>query len=535
MKKILSIVNILEEREVRRNMKRDILKFNKTPAGITMHIVVLAIMITVPAFNPAYAQIQGLSGLSGGQSGSLTGPASGGPMGSFTSPVSSRTRSLIPSTRYNPSYGNMLVTGNVGGGKEFRGVVPYTAPRDFRAALPSSSTDDFLRYSTPAGEPFYSRTRSPLGTTDVGTLAITRQPSEKIRSSEGSNTFIVSPFQTITPQAASSALVPLGGYSYRNTLLDRVEGYRNERKLMPLGESAEQILTSDKIIVPQQPPEFTADKTKIDIDILKPFEIPKPTAKAVETTRTSEQTNAELETIRKILKDQEDREEANKLIEKAVSDNWQARLKETEMPTGKKPSQDRTARRETSSGQKGGSAPAAVLKTEEMPERPKKIVKEASLFDQQFEEKMQTARKLMEEGKFYQAVDAYTYATLYKPLEPSGFVGKALAYFAAGEYLSSSQMLAAGLAVSPDYAKVKQDISKLLADQNKFQARMKDLDKSVAESLKPEILYLTAYICLQTDQMAKAQQAIDLAVQSAPNDKTISSLKKIIDETRSSR
>jgi hypothetical protein len=198
MRKVLSIVNILEKREVRRNMKRFIFNINKTHAGMAIHIMVLAIMVMVSAAGPAYAQIQGLPGLSGGQSGSRSGPASGGSMGAFTSPVSSRSRSLIPSPQYNPNYGNMLVTGNVGGGREFRGVVPYTAPRDYRAILPSTSTDDFLRYSTSANQPFYSRTRSPLGTTDVGTLPITRQPSEKVRSSEGSETFLYSPFQITT-------------------------------------------------------------------------------------------------------------------------------------------------------------------------------------------------------------------------------------------------------------------------------------------------------------------------------------------------
>jgi len=47
---------------------------------------------------------------------------------------------------------NAIVTGNVGGGKEFRGAVGYVAPEDFRGALGSTETFPFLRDS------FYSTT-----------------------------------------------------------------------------------------------------------------------------------------------------------------------------------------------------------------------------------------------------------------------------------------------------------------------------------------------------------------------------------------
>jgi len=43
--------------------------------------------------------------------------------------------------------GNLIITGNVTGGKHFRGMVPYQSTRDFRAFLGSASLDSFLRSS----------------------------------------------------------------------------------------------------------------------------------------------------------------------------------------------------------------------------------------------------------------------------------------------------------------------------------------------------------------------------------------------------
>ncbi len=70
-----------------------------------------------------------------------------------------------------PLIGNDVVTGNVSGGKQFRGQVPYTDPRAFRGANGSDgvTSDNFIRSSSAAGpdarlattaEPFYGSGRA---------------------------------------------------------------------------------------------------------------------------------------------------------------------------------------------------------------------------------------------------------------------------------------------------------------------------------------------------------------------------------------
>lgn len=77
------------------------------------------------------------------------------PVRSGTVPPSSLQSGLISSPSPIDTSGNLIITGNVRGGKHFRGFVPYGSPTSFRAPLGSSALDSFLRYS--AGSEDYDR------------------------------------------------------------------------------------------------------------------------------------------------------------------------------------------------------------------------------------------------------------------------------------------------------------------------------------------------------------------------------------------
>jgi hypothetical protein len=94
-------------------------------------------------------------------------PPSARVAGQGTAPPSSYGSGLVtmPSPVDNAS--NSVVTGNVSGGKAFRGNVPYSSPTSFGGRLGSTSLDSFLRYSAVPEElrngaadytPFYSPT-----------------------------------------------------------------------------------------------------------------------------------------------------------------------------------------------------------------------------------------------------------------------------------------------------------------------------------------------------------------------------------------
>jgi len=86
------------------------------------------------------------AGLSAG--GSIENPTVRSPVVSGTVPPSSTSNGLIQTPNPVDSSGNLVITGNVTGGKHFRGLVPYGSPTNFQSRLGTSSLDSFLRYST---------------------------------------------------------------------------------------------------------------------------------------------------------------------------------------------------------------------------------------------------------------------------------------------------------------------------------------------------------------------------------------------------
>ena len=66
-------------------------------------------------------------------SGAYGNPAGSSPISSSTLPPSSYEGGLFTNPNPFDSSGNLLVTGNVGGGKHFRGSIPYNSPTSFGA------------------------------------------------------------------------------------------------------------------------------------------------------------------------------------------------------------------------------------------------------------------------------------------------------------------------------------------------------------------------------------------------------------------
>ncbi|MEN6332616.1 MAG: hypothetical protein ABFE01_00050, partial [Phycisphaerales bacterium] len=90
-----------------------------------------------------------------------------------TLPPSSYQSGLIGTPNPMDNSSNLPITGNVLGGKHFRGNIPYNSTTSFAAPLGSTSLDSFLRYSAvPNGQPGYSQSYTPFYSS-TGTVTTT--------------------------------------------------------------------------------------------------------------------------------------------------------------------------------------------------------------------------------------------------------------------------------------------------------------------------------------------------------------------------
>ena len=125
---------------------------------------------------------------------SIEGSGIRSPVVSGTVPPSSISSGLIQSPNPIDTSGNLVITGNVTGGKHFRGLVPYGSVTSFRAPLGSSALDSFLRYSADLGDfggpaeaygPFYSPTGT-VTTAMPGLPGVLTPATAKVRGRVGS-------------------------------------------------------------------------------------------------------------------------------------------------------------------------------------------------------------------------------------------------------------------------------------------------------------------------------------------------------------
>ncbi|MHC4110382.1 MAG: tetratricopeptide repeat protein [Planctomycetota bacterium] len=142
-------------------------------------------------------------------------PAIRNPIGPATVPQSSYRSGLFPSRNPIDTTGNLVITGNVGGGKHFQGVVPYNATSNFAGTTNLTTLDSFLRRSASSAgisklpgryNPYYSPSVT-VTTTRPGLRSAVRPPTSRIteRSGKGIAVPAVPQGQTLASPEMSTA------------------------------------------------------------------------------------------------------------------------------------------------------------------------------------------------------------------------------------------------------------------------------------------------------------------------------------------
>jgi tetratricopeptide (TPR) repeat protein len=460
------------------------------------------------------------------------------PIGSPTTPATSTQSGLIPSTRgRNINVGNDIVTGNVTGGKQFQGIVPYGSFYYFQGTQGAgvSDVESFLRrtagtaYSSNnspgAIQPYYSPYQSvsslqsripdnysiasssafqlprmsPYKQPQTYGLVPLEEAQTLQKQNEPPSTFLFQPQTTELPEAP----LTYGNYRPLSSTPLEMEQYISEQikgKLYPTEQQAEQpspLPNAPQIV---QPKENALELTK------KPSEPVEPST-AFEPTQPGPRAKLPSREIAKAPGVFE------QMVQK-VRDDFQKTL---EQMTAKQ-----------------GLAQAEVNQPAEanQPVSPKAIIGYSRTFATQertrFNDLMKGGEQYIKDKEYYKAADAYALAAVYQRNNPLPYAGRAFALLGAGEYMSSAYFLTRAINLFPDYVRFRVDLGSMFGDKDMLEKRVADIAAWQERTNSPELQFLLAYIYFQTDRLELAQRMTNGALVQMPQSTALQVLDKVI-------
>jgi len=516
-----------------------------------------------------------------------TGWAVRSPVGPGTVPPSSYSSGLIRTPNPIDTSGNLVITGNVRGGRHFRGVVPYQSETDFRAEIPSSSLDSFLRRSAGSedldrflGEtvPYYSSSRT-VTSVSPGQTAIFKPPSTTygVYRTRGtaSNTI-----DTLLPRQYQRA-----GAIRQDTILKNIRTRPMSKTTKQLEEMLSTQIDRYPYITKTIPTDNIDKQRTVQIEQLQsdPKQISseavglkknlgdrsfyaqdlRPAAKDELSPEVSQLPESE-----RVWKMQEPKEpvigdkqfEAYEKMDvyeqmkrqfdgfQKTYEPWRTKTKrkterttladdEEEKPEGRRKSGQRTSSYVPESQVPGADnfQTRSVLSDKSSVSLENNKVKTAhktfaSPVKDEFNEHIRAAENYLKEGKYYKAADAYTLASIYKPTDPLAYAGKSHALFAAGEYMSSALFLYKTLNMFPEYARVKIDIVAMVGDRDTLETRIADVERQLKKTDAPELNFLLGYVYYQIGRLNEAKKQAETACEKMPDVLAADALKQAVDK-----
>ncbi|MBN1795832.1 MAG: hypothetical protein JW804_04100 [Sedimentisphaerales bacterium] len=501
-----------------------------------------------------------LSGACFAQAGpDLTTPVLKNPIDTMpgTVPVSSYQNSLVRSPNPVDNTGNLIVTGNIGGGKHFRGTVPYNAISDFGGRLGSGTLDDFMRRSTISTDyysggltPYYSYsgtvTRFQPGTNmvitspssrirtdayqqvDGGLFTLRREGMQQIQTSNLSPTgkliFLPIGEELLYPDLSEQQQQQAEEQSQLQRRNYQVEMEDFNRRVEELRKEAEEL---EK--------QLGADKLPFRKDLQKNL-----TEKSEDQRSQSEKPKESEEKIdiydRMIKEYQENKKVYDQMFPEEAENPDKSGQQDTSLPKvepGDRKLEYKQAPRVAVADKTRKDAEEEELSDIEIEARARVAIEDyksfASKSNDEFNKYMRSAEENMKSGKFYKAADDYSLASIYNPSDPLAYAGKSHALFAAGEYLSSALNLNRAIEIFGGYAEVKVDVVAMIGDKDTVEKRLADIDTWYEVTSSPELKFLQAYIYLQIDRLDKATDAIEDAYYEMSDIPAVGILKQAIE------
>jgi tetratricopeptide (TPR) repeat protein len=522
-------------------------------------------------------------------------------------PLSSTQPSLFPVPQGRNIPGNDIVNGNVAGGREFRGVVPYNPPAYFEGPTSGAIIDPFLRYSSPANyttspnyQPYYSPfrtvttqqtgigvvrppTSAPSPIPSVYTQSATAKRLEIAKKNIATEMMGILPPLTAAQQNLENEVLNTAKNQYTDFIdlspaqrTELIEKLTKEIGLKPVEEkkettAPEQNQTLDQKTNFEKVNQIEETKPEIqnnalpqneqlnikvkenpyDRTIPEPFEKEKPQQQTYinqkETKEKPEQQkpvdvyqqvqkNVENLKQQQIQPTQPSTQQPGKepvksdqldQVEKLIQKQKEMQAPQTQ---GTKPTpsvQDQTSTPQTTSPlEKMPTGSALQAQAQNILGQHKDF---SSYAQDRFNTHLLLGNKLMEEGHFYRAIDAYTMALVYKPDNVLAMAGKGHALFAAGEYMTAAMFLSDAIELNPQYINTKITVNDMTSNRDTLDARMAEIDQLQQKIDVVELDFLQAYFNYRIGSFGPAQEKIDNVLQKKPGFKAAQILKNAIE------
>lgn len=463
----------------------------------------------------------------------IENPNVGNPFQRQNAPAySGQTQRFItqPNTNTYGQTGNDIVTGNIGGGKHFRGVVPYGSSyysSAFSRSSGTASVNQFLRRSSdplvndrnPGQVSGYFDPRRTVSSlrrlNETSGLSIPQSPPQGRKSQ-----FLIpvqSQFlkQSFEQRPLSSNVMDL------DQILARQEELRRQAKEQKTGD-AEELPEKKNFFDITLRPELDL-KTEEPPDKKNFFEI----TLRPELDLKTEAPPVEDETEPKVPPEQQLLEDIQKEQAEAMANKDSILLDQDD---SEDQSDDVTSDR---LNPKSDLVPDLDAQRANLAAEGRKILGEhetfQSLAESKFAEYMDAAEGFLQEGQFYKAADSYSLATVWKPRDARAYLGRSFSLFAAGEYMSSAFYLARAFELDEKVPLKQYDLADFVGDRDIYENRVLEMAAWQERSGSGELAFLLAYVSYQDNRSARAVNAIKMAKEVMPDNRAVIILKHVID------
>jgi tetratricopeptide (TPR) repeat protein len=478
------------------------------------------------------------------------------PIGPATVPQSLFENSLYPTPNPVDASFNLMMTGNVDGGKHFRGYLPYNSTSDLMIDVGSSYIDAFMRYTqVPAGtdvavsgySPFYSQTASVTGMVPGQEYVINPALSQMGMGPE---------FKQIG--GSEQMLVKMDDISLLGDLSDKADVEVLRTMPMDIPDDIQDVVSTDlrmqgldvlnteRATGPGTEPESMDEE---GVGVSQDLSLIRHAGR--EPVREEARAQAFEKENDDIIRIDDDVGLVNDVFEQTVSlgiDTDRGDTSVTDMNDGDSGRSTMMYLQERLSDHTWNhDTPVLQRDSEEVPLMPSGLppaeaktsvsgIKEVDfssfkIYSQtQFSKFIIKAEHHLRSGNRGQALDAYTMADIYYPGDPLVDLGKSHALFALGEFASSALFLSRALEGLPAYGRVRLDLAGLLGGEQRLAEYIKQAEEELKKSSSVDLYIVLGYVYYQIGDLDSARGAIETAMESRPDCPAVKVMREVIQD-----